>query len=162
GERQLLRDLHPDGGEPAAARLAYDPNPLPRSRRAAQRDRCQDRGNEGAIAGAPSNGCDSGTGAAGRDQPAGGVGAWAAGASAERLAKDPGNRLLTRGPRYRLEAEMVRDQALSLAGLLSRKMHGPSVFPPQPDGLWQAGYNGDRTWPTSKGEDRYRRRLYTF
>src|SRR5205807_2742279 len=72
------------------------------------------------------------------------------------------NRLLSRGPRYRLEAEMVRDQALSLAGLLSRKLHGPSVYPPQPDGLWQAAFNGQRTWPTSKGEDRYRRGLYTF
>jgi hypothetical protein len=80
----------------------------------------------------------------------------------DRLAKDPRNRLLSRGPRYRLEAEMVRDEALSLAGLLSHKMHGPSVFPPQPDGLWQAAFNGDRTWPTSTGEDRYRRGLYTF
>jgi len=57
---------------------------------------------------------------------------------------------------------MVRDQALLLSGLLSRKVHGPSVFPPQPDGLWQAAFNGDRTWPTSQGEDRYRRGLYTF
>jgi mono/diheme cytochrome c family protein len=80
----------------------------------------------------------------------------------ERLAKDPRNRLLSRGPRFRLEAEMVRDQALALSGLLSRKMHGPSVYPPQPPGLWQAAFNGQRTWATSKGEDRYRRGLYTF
>src|SRR6185437_11807298 len=80
----------------------------------------------------------------------------------EVLAKDPRNRLLTRGPRFRLEAEMVRDQALMLSGLLSRKMHGPSVYPPQPPGLWQAAFNGQRTWATSKGEDRYRRGLYTF
>jgi hypothetical protein len=80
----------------------------------------------------------------------------------ELAAKDPRNRLLARGPRFRLEAEMVRDQALSLAGLLSRKMRGPSVYPPQPEGLWQAAFNGERTWPTSKGEDRYRRGLYTF
>jgi hypothetical protein len=80
----------------------------------------------------------------------------------QKLAKDPRNRLLSRGPRFRLEAEMVRDQALSLCGLLSRKMHGPSVYPPQPPGLWQAAFNGQRTWPTSKGEDRYRRGLYTF
>ncbi|MFN0016873.1 MAG: DUF1553 domain-containing protein [Pirellulaceae bacterium] len=80
----------------------------------------------------------------------------------EALSKDPRNRLLSRGPRFRLEAEMVRDQALSLSGLLSRKMHGPSVYPPQPDGLWQAAFNGERTWQTSKGEDRYRRGLYTF
>jgi mono/diheme cytochrome c family protein len=80
----------------------------------------------------------------------------------EALAKDPRNRLLSRGPRFRLEAEMVRDQALALSGLLSRKMHGPSVYPPQPPGLWQAAFNGQRTWATSKGEDRYRRGLYTF
>ena len=80
----------------------------------------------------------------------------------ELLGKDPLNRLLARGPRFRLEAEMVRDQALALSGLLSRKLRGPSVFPPQPEGLWQAAFNGERTWPTSKGEDRYRRGLYTF
>ncbi|HTU89898.1 MAG TPA: DUF1549 and DUF1553 domain-containing protein, partial [Gemmataceae bacterium] len=80
----------------------------------------------------------------------------------EKLAKDPRNRLLSRGPRFRLEAEMVRDQALALSGLLSRKMHGPSVYPPQPPGLWQAAFNGQRTWATSKGEDRYRRGLYVF
>jgi hypothetical protein len=78
------------------------------------------------------------------------------------LAKDPRNRLLSRGPRFRLEAEMVRDQALALSGLLSRKMHGPSVYPPQPPGLWQAAFNGQRTWTTSTGADRYRRGLYTF
>jgi hypothetical protein len=82
--------------------------------------------------------------------------------SAEALAKDPHNRLLSRGPRYRLEAEMVRDQALELSGLLSHKSHGPSVYPPQPPGLWQAAFNGERTWTTSTGEDRYRRGLYTF
>ena len=75
---------------------------------------------------------------------------------------DPRNRLLSRFPRVRLEAEMVRDQALALSGLLSRKMMGPSVYPPQPKGLWRAAFNGQRTWPTSKGEDRYRRGLYTF
>ncbi|MDX1947525.1 MAG: DUF1553 domain-containing protein [Pirellulaceae bacterium] len=80
----------------------------------------------------------------------------------DRLAKDPQNRLLSRGARFRLEAEMVRDQALSLAGLLSRKLRGPSVFPPQPAGLWQAAFNGERSWTTSTGEDKYRRGLYTF
>lgn len=80
----------------------------------------------------------------------------------EKLEKDPRNRLISRGPRFRLEAEMVRDQALALAGLLSRKTHGPSVFPPQPPGLWQAAFNGQRTWTTSPGEDRHRRGLYTF
>jgi hypothetical protein len=78
------------------------------------------------------------------------------------LARDPHNRLLTRGSRFRLEAEMVRDQALALSGLLSRKMYGPSVYPPQPPGLWQAAFNGQRTWATSQGADRYRRGLYTF
>jgi hypothetical protein len=80
----------------------------------------------------------------------------------ELVAKDPKNRLLTRGPRFRLEAEMVRDQALMVSGLLSRKVGGPSVYPPQPAGLWQAAFNGQRTYPTSTGEDRYRRGLYTF
>jgi len=80
----------------------------------------------------------------------------------ELLARDPRNRLLSRGPRYRLEAETIRDQALALSGLLAHKIGGPSVYPPQPDGLWQAAFNGERTWATSKGEDRYRRGLYTF
>lgn len=78
------------------------------------------------------------------------------------LAKDPKNRLLAHYPRRRLDAETVRDQALALSGLLSVRIGGPSVFPPQPAGLWQAAFNGDRTWPTSTGEDRYRRGLYTF
>lgn len=79
------------------------------------------------------------------------------------LEKDPRNLLYARMNRSRLEAEIVRDQALALAGLLSRKMYGPSVFPPQPDGLWRAAFNGsDRTWATSEGEDRYRRALYVF
>ena len=80
----------------------------------------------------------------------------------ELIEKDATNKYLARAPRLRLEAEAVRDQALSLSGLLSRKMHGPSVYPPQPDGLWQAAFNGERTYPTSTGEDKYRRGLYTF
>lgn len=80
----------------------------------------------------------------------------------EMLQKDPRNRWLSRGPRFRLEAEMVRDQALAIAGLLSRKVGGPSVFPKQPDGLWQAAFNGERTWMTSRGDEKYRRGLYTF
>jgi mono/diheme cytochrome c family protein len=78
------------------------------------------------------------------------------------LEADPRNRLYARGPRQRLEAEMIRDQALALSGLLSPKQGGPSVFPPQPDGLWRAAFNDQRTWTTSEGEDRYRRGLYTF
>jgi Protein of unknown function (DUF1553)/Protein of unknown function (DUF1549)/Planctomycete cytochrome C len=81
---------------------------------------------------------------------------------AETRELDPRNRLLSRAPRVRLEAEIVRDQALSLSGLLSRKLGGPSVFPLQPGGLWQAAFNGERTWSTSSGDDRYRRGLYTF
>jgi hypothetical protein len=76
--------------------------------------------------------------------------------------RDPRNRLLSRYPRRRLAAENVRDQALALSGLLSDKIGGPSVFPPQPSGLWQAAFNGERNYPTSTGEDRYRRGLYTF
>jgi hypothetical protein len=75
--------------------------------------------------------------------------------------RDPYNRLLARGPRRRLEAETVRDQALAVGGLLSRKLGGRPVMPPQPDGIWQVVYSGD-TWETSKGDDKYRRGLYTF
>lgn len=77
------------------------------------------------------------------------------------LERDRFNRLLARGPRVRLEAEMVRDQMLAAAGLLSTKMFGPPVMPLQPDGVWQVVYSRDR-WETSRGEDRYRRALYTF
>jgi len=77
------------------------------------------------------------------------------------LERDPDNRLLARGPRRRLEAEMVRDNALAVAGLLSPRVGGPSVFPPQPEGIWNLVYNDDK-WRTSAGEDRYRRGLYTF
>ncbi|MBU6402297.1 MAG: DUF1553 domain-containing protein, partial [Verrucomicrobia bacterium] len=80
----------------------------------------------------------------------------------ELLARDPQNRLYSRGPRRRLDAEMVRDQALALSGLLSRKIGGPSVYPWQPDGLWRAAFNGERTWPESKGADRFRRGIYVF
>ncbi|MBL8843606.1 MAG: DUF1553 domain-containing protein [Planctomycetes bacterium] len=75
---------------------------------------------------------------------------------------DPANVWLARFPRRRLEAEMVRDQALALSGLLAPTIGGPSVYPPQPDGLWQAAFNGERTYPTSSGADRWRRGLYTF
>jgi hypothetical protein len=81
--------------------------------------------------------------------------------SADAAAKDTRNRLLSHYPRRRLEAETVRDQALAISGLLSKKVGGPSVYPPQPDGLWRAAFNGQRAYPTSTGEDRYRRGLYT-
>ncbi len=81
----------------------------------------------------------------------------------EMLEKDARNRLLSHAPRRRLDAETVRDQALALSGLLSHKLGGPSVYPPQPDGLWKVAFNGGQNaYPTSKGEDRYRRGLYTF
>jgi len=81
---------------------------------------------------------------------------------AQDLARDPDGAWLARYPRQRLEAEMVRDTTLLAAGLLSGKRFGPSVFPPQPDGLWQAAFNGQRDWHESEGEDRYRRGLYVF
>jgi len=75
--------------------------------------------------------------------------------------RDPYNRLLAHGPRFRVEAEMVRDITLRASGLLSEKIGGPSVMPPQPDGIWRNPYSNER-WNTAKGEDRYRRGLYTF
>ena len=84
----------------------------------------------------------------------------------DRLAKDPENRLLSRGPRFRLDAEMLRDQALFVSGLLVEKLGGPSVKPPQPSGLWEAvGYTGSNTKnfvPDHGHEKVHRRSLYTF
>lgn len=79
----------------------------------------------------------------------------------EKLQADPRNQLLCRGPRTRLTAEMVRDQALALAGRLSTKMFGAPVMPPQPSGVWRSVYNS-AVWKTSAGEDRYRRAIYTY
>ena len=79
----------------------------------------------------------------------------------ELQQRDPYNRLLARGPRFRVEAEMVRDIVLSASGLLSPKIGGPSVFPFQPEGVWDMPYNDDK-WKISAGDDRYRRGLYTF
>jgi uncharacterized protein DUF1549/uncharacterized protein DUF1553 len=75
---------------------------------------------------------------------------------------DPNNRLLARFPRLRVEAEIVRDIALSASGLLSLKIGGPSVFPPIPDGAMAVSFRSRSQWETSKGEDRYRRGLYVF
>jgi hypothetical protein len=80
----------------------------------------------------------------------------------EFLEKDPQNLLLTRGPRFRLEAELIRDTALKVGGLLTHKIGGPSVFPPQPPGVTSEGTYGPLDWKTSTGPDRYRRGLYTF
>jgi hypothetical protein len=75
---------------------------------------------------------------------------------------DPENNLLARQNRFRVEAEIVRDATLAAAGLLSRKVGGPSVFPQLPPGIAELSYAGNFTWRTSPGEDRYRRGLYTF
>ncbi|WP_270087267.1 DUF1553 domain-containing protein [Sphingobacterium sp. SYP-B4668] len=77
------------------------------------------------------------------------------------VAKDPENHYLTRGPRFRLSAEQIRDQTLAVSGLLSSKMYGPSVMPYQPDGVWMTVYSGE-SWTKSEGEDQYRRGVYTF
>jgi hypothetical protein len=79
----------------------------------------------------------------------------------ELLALDPRNRLLARQSRVRLEAEGVRDVALSASGLLSQKMLGPGVYPPQPKGIYVVT-QVSKQWPESKGDDRYRRGLYTY
>jgi hypothetical protein len=79
----------------------------------------------------------------------------------EKLAADPQNRLLSRGPRQRLSAEMVRDQALVFSGRFAAKMYGPPVMPPQPEGIWRSVYS-DAKWVTATGEDRYRRAIYTY
>ena len=81
--------------------------------------------------------------------------------SPELLAKDPDNRLLARGPSMRLSADIVRDQALAIAGLLVNKIGGPSVKPYQPDGLWNE-IGGGGAYVQDHGDNLYRRSLYTF
>jgi hypothetical protein len=87
----------------------------------------------------------------------------------ELLAHDPENRLLARGPRHRVQAEFIRDQALAISGLLNREIGGASVYPYQPKGLWsELSIRGDsKNWTAqfyeqSKGQDLYRRSMYTF
>ena len=78
-------------------------------------------------------------------------------------AKDPYNRLLARGPRFRVEGEIVRDIALVASGLLNEKTGGPSVFPPSPEFLYLPPTSyGPKIWNEAKGDERYRRALYTF
>lgn len=77
------------------------------------------------------------------------------------LAKDPQNKYYSRGPRVRLTAEQIRDQALQVSGLLSKKMYGPSVMPYQPDGIWLSPWNG-ADWKKSTGDDQYRRGIYVY
>jgi hypothetical protein len=78
------------------------------------------------------------------------------------LARDPQNLLLARGPRFRIDAEVIRDSLLTASGLLSHKIGGPSVFPPQAASITTEGAYGRFDWKVSTGEDRYRRGLYTF
>ena len=80
----------------------------------------------------------------------------------DALAKDPDNRLVSRGPRFRMDGEVVRDTALAASGLISTQIGGPSVFPPQPASVTTEGTYGSLNWKTSTGPDRYRRSLYTF
>jgi len=87
-------------------------------------------------------------------------------ASKELIARDPENRLLARGPRFRLPAELIRDQALKISGLLKNRLGGPSVYPYQPKDLYKglvvaADYPGTK-YVQSTGDDLYRRSLYTF
>ena len=79
----------------------------------------------------------------------------------DQLQKDPTNKYLCRGPRIRLTAEQIRDQALAVSGILSTKMYGPPVKPFQPEGIWFSPYNGAK-WLKSEGEDQYRRAIYTY
>ena len=81
--------------------------------------------------------------------------------NADSFEKDPDNQLLARGPRFRLSAEMIRDQALAVSGLLSSKMYGNPVRPPQPKLGINAAFGGGIDWKTSEGEDKYRRGIYT-
>ena len=79
----------------------------------------------------------------------------------DHLELDPGNRLLMRAPRTRLSAEQIRDQTLKVAGLIHLEVYGPSVMPPQPEGVWNVIRNV-ASWETSPGGQKYRRALYTF
>jgi hypothetical protein len=83
----------------------------------------------------------------------------------EKLERDPQNRLLSRGPRFRMDAEMVRDYALASSGLLVEKIGGPSVKPYQPPGVWEAvamTASNTRFYQPDEGENLYRRSMYTF
>lgn len=86
--------------------------------------------------------------------------------SKEALEKDPENKWLARGPRIRLSAEMIRDQALFVSGLLNKEIGGPSVKPYQPEGIWEettgGGGGSTSSYVLSEGKDLYRKSLYTF
>ena len=82
--------------------------------------------------------------------------------SAQLVAQDPDNHLLARGPRFRMPAEMLRDNALAVSGLLIRRLGGPSVRPYQPPGLWEEKMFGGNKYEVGKGDELYRRSLYTL
>src|SRR5690606_34381783 len=89
----------------------------------------------------------------------------AANVISEKLEKDADNRLLSRGPRFRMDAEMIRDYALAASGLLVKKIGGPSVKPYQPPGVWEAiamNVSNTRSYQRDTGENLYRRSMYTF
>lgn len=79
----------------------------------------------------------------------------------QKLRIDPNNKFYSRASRIRLSAEQLRDQALEVSNVLSKKMYGPSVMPFQPEGIWLSPYNGEK-WKMSQGEDQYRRAVYTY
>ncbi len=83
-------------------------------------------------------------------------------ATRENLELDPRNLYFSRGPRFRLSAEVIRDQALAVSGLLSKKKYGPPVYPPNPVKKVRSAFQGETVWTESEGEDRYRRTLYTY
>ncbi len=82
--------------------------------------------------------------------------------SRRRDDRDAGNRLLARGPRFRMTAEMIRDHALAASGLLSLEVGGPPVYPPQPDGLWRQIGRNEPKYVTATGADRFRRGIYVI
>jgi hypothetical protein len=82
-------------------------------------------------------------------------------ATADLLKRDPNNVYIARGPRFRMEAEMIRDSALRISGLLNPELGGPSVMPYQPEGVWDTPYSGER-WMQAEGNSKYRRGMYVF
>ena len=82
--------------------------------------------------------------------------------STAMLERDANNRFFLRGPRFRMTAEMIRDNGLQVAGLLSKKMGGPPIYPPQPDGLWRQTGRNEPKYTAAKTEDRFRRGIYVI
>ena len=80
--------------------------------------------------------------------------------TSELLQRDPQNRLLARGPRFRMPVEMIRDNALAISGLLSSRMFGPPVMPFQPDNIWRSVGRNQPEWKTAQSEERFRRGVY--